>query len=302
MNDVREVLKKYNITPLGYFKINDDVIKIKAKDKTYVLKKVKHSNKDIYNILNVRGFKYAPSIHNLDSDDKYYIEDYYEDSDMIPYDKALDIINLTSLLHNKTTIVNNVSIDDYKKIYEDTLDKINEMVTYYNELNNYIDTEIYMSPSSYLLVRNISKIYASLDFCKKELDNWESLVKTLTKQRNVLINNNLELNHLLKNDRESVLLSWDKAKYDMPIYDIYNFYKKIYKTTDFDSLFNVYLSRYPLTKEELKLFFVIISLPWKIDDNNDSEYDRQVKVLELLIYLDKTEKIVSKYYTDNEKE
>ena len=79
-------------------------------------------------------------------------------------------------------------------------------------------------------------------------------------------------------------------------------YKKIYKTTDFDSLFNVYLSRYPLTKEELKLFFVIISLPWKIDDNNDSEYDRQVKVLELLIYLDKTEKIVSKYYTDNEKE
>ena len=124
----------------------------------------------------------------------------------------------------------------------------------------------------------------------------------MTKQRNVLINNNLELNHLLKNDRESVLLSWDKAKYDMPIYDIYNFYKKIYKTTDFDSLFNVYLSRYPLTKEELKLFFVIISLPWKIDDNNDSEYDRQAKVLELLIYLDKTEKIVSKYYTDNEKE
>ena len=35
---------------------------------------------------------------------------------------------------------------------------------------------------------------------------------------------------------------------------------------------------------------------------DDSEYDRQVKVLELLIYLDKTEKIVSKYYTDNEKE
>lgn len=302
MNDVREVLKKYGIIPLGYFKINDDVIKINSRDKTYVLKKVKHSNKDIYNILNVRGFKYAPNIYNLDSEDKYYIEDYYEDSDMIPYDKALDIVNLTSLLHNKTTIVNNVSIDDYKKIYEDTIEKINEMVTYYNELNNYIDTEIYMSPSSYLLVRNISKIYASLDFCKKELDNWESLVKTLTKQRNVLINNNLELDHLLKNDRESVLLSWDKAKYDMPIYDIYNFYKKIYKTTDFDSLFSIYLSKYPLTKEELKLFFVIISLPWKIDDNNDSEYDRQVKVLELLIYLDKTEKIVSKYYTDNEKE
>ena len=28
MNDVREVLKKYDIIPLGYFKINDDVIKI----------------------------------------------------------------------------------------------------------------------------------------------------------------------------------------------------------------------------------------------------------------------------------
>ena len=135
MNDVREVLKKYNITPLGYFKINDDVIKIKAKDKTYVLKKVKHSNKDIYNILNVRGFKYAPSIHNLDSDDKYYIEDYYEDSDMIPYDKALDIVNLTSLLHNKTTIVNNVSIDDYN--LNDIVEGVNVVV--YNLTTNTIE-------------------------------------------------------------------------------------------------------------------------------------------------------------------
>ena len=40
----------------------------------------------------------------------------------------------------------------------------------FNQTQLIIDNEIYMAPSKYLLVLNISKVYNALSFCKNELE------------------------------------------------------------------------------------------------------------------------------------
>lgn len=168
------------------------------------------------------------------------------------------------------------------------------MLEYYNNINDLIDNEIYMSPSKYLLVRNISKIYSALSFCREELENWYELVKNNPKQRVSYIHNNLELDHLLRNDNP-YLISWDKARIDLPIYDIYNLYRRYYKKMDFDILLNHYSKRYPLKEEELKLLFIKISIPEKIDFSL-SEFDNTKKVKDLLYYINRGDNLIRPYY------
>lgn len=295
MNKLNDLLKKYNIKPIGYEKRNSAII-VDSHEGKYVIKKKKKDNSSLLNYLKTRNFDFFPEV--IIKDDDYEITTYLENNDIPTYDKTLEIINLISLLHNKTTSYEEIDIDDYKIIYEKINNEITELITYFNNLNDLIDNEIYMSPSNYLLVRNISKIYASLDFCKNELDNWYNLIKDNLKQRKVIINNNLELDHLIRNN-SSYLLSWDKAKKDIPIYDIYNLYKRVYKEVEFESLYNVYESKYPLHEEERKLLFIMISLPYKIDFIND-EYKNCKRVTDLLDYIVKTEKIISPYYSNQE--
>lgn len=290
MDDLSELLKKYDFKPLGYKK-NKSVIVINTKDNKYVIKKREKDNSYLFNYLRTRSFNFFP--YNYVNDDNYEITKYIEDKKLPKYDRAVEIINLMSLLHNKTTSYEDIDIDDYKIIYENLDQQIKNLTSYFNNLNDFIDNEIYMSPANYLLVRNISKINASLSYCKQELDSWYDLIKDNPKQRKVIINNNLELDHLVVDDN-SYLISWDKAKKDLPIYDIYKFYKNSYRDIEFESLFDLYNSKYPLHEEEKKLLLIMLSLPHKIDFIND-EYKNCQRVNELLEYMLKTEKIVLQY-------
>lgn len=83
----------------------------------------------------------------------------------------LDLIKLVSLLHNKTTHYKEVDFADYKTIYETLSNNIEYLYSYYNDIITLIETKVYMSPSEYLLARNISKIFGSLNFSKQELEN-----------------------------------------------------------------------------------------------------------------------------------
>lgn len=299
MNEIHEFLKNHNIKSQEYQKCNSCVI-INTKDGKFVLKEKTNDYEKNLRYLKARNFDSFPKSYYIGEKEKYEINEYIEDYEIPKYDRAEEIINLVSLLHNKTTTYEEISIDDYKVIYEDIDNKINSLITYFNELNDVIDDEIYMSPSNYLLVRNISKIYASLDYCRNELNEWYSIIKNNLKQRKVLIHNNLELDHLIKNER-SYLISWNNSKKDIPIYDLYNFYKKNYKDLEFESLFELYQNRYPLHEEERKLFFILISIPKKLVFT-DNEYNNCKEVSELLTYLIKTEKLISPYYAEEQTE
>lgn len=288
-----KLLKENNINPKYFKKVKSATLV----NNEYVLKENKGNNK-VFSYLDARGFNYYPS--NKVLSDKYVLYEYLKDYNISDDERAIELINLVSLLHSKTTRYNSISIDDYKKIYEDIDNKINKLYSYYSDLNELIEQEIYMSPSNYLLVRNISKIYSSLNYCKNELDNWYELVKDNKKERVALIHNNLSLDHLIRNEN-SYLISWDKSKFDNPIYDLYNFYKNNYEKIEISSLLEIYQKRYPLKQNELKLFFILISLPDKIEFTNN-DFNNCKLVDKMLDYLYKTDSIISPYYPKNEEE
>lgn len=286
-----KLLKEHGLKPKTLTKNKSSIVLETTDNKKYVLKEKNKDLENKFDYLLSRGFDYFPSYKSFDN---YDIYEYIKNKKISDEEKLYDMIDLLSLLHTKTTRYKNIDIDDYKQIYEDINEKIEYLTNYYTELNDLIDEEIYMSPSKYLLARNISKIYNALAFCKTEIDNWYELIKKSPKQRISLIHNNLELDHILNSD-SSYLISWDKAKTDMPLYDFYSLYKKYYNKTDFDILLSNYQKRYPLKEEELKLLFIKISVPKKIEFTSD-EFSNTQEIKKLLEYLYKSDKLINPFY------
>lgn len=258
-------------------------------DKKYAIKDKSNDNiKSIYEYLSSRNFDYFPKL--IVDNDKYDIYEYIEEVDNPIEQKAYDMIDLISLLHNKTTYYKEMDIDEYKEIYESVSYKINSRMNYYNNLMNMIEREMFMSPSHYLIARNISKIFGSLEYSKKNINEWYDLVKTKGKKRLVTLYNNIDLNHVIRN-KDLYLLSWDKSKTGIPIYDIYNFYFKYYKVLDFKDLLKHYENRYPLLEEEKKLFNILISIPDEIDFKSN-EMDNCKNVKKIIDYIYKSEVLV----------
>ena len=293
MKQINEILKKYNLKPHRYIN-NGKVTIVDTEMGRFVIKK-NLKNKKIFTYLKSRSFNYYPKNIN-DEEEEYEITEYLEDIDYPNEQKMLDLINLVTLLHNKTTHYKEVDFDDYKQIYEDIKNNIEYLTSYYNDLITFIDTHIFMSPSEYMLARNISRIFNALNFCSYEIDNWYDLVKEKTKQRVVVLHNNLDLSHFIKNEN-SYLLSWDKAKIGIPIFDLYILYKHHGLDYNFEDILKHYEQSYPLQKDERKLLFVLIALPPKLDFSKNV-YQMTSEITKIMDLLYKTEKLISPYYTE----
>ena len=292
MKQINDILKKYNIKPHRYTR-NGKVTIVDTEMGNFVIKKNK-KNKLIFDYLKSRSFNYYPKIISEDNEE-YEISEYIEELEYPNEQKMLDLINLLSLLHTKTTHFKEVDFEDYKQIYEDIKNNIEYLESYYNDLITLIESHVYMSPNEYLLARNISRIFFALNFCKEEIENWYSIIKDKTKQRVVVLHNNLDLTHFFKKDT-SYLISWDKAKIGIPIFDLYILYKRQAIDYDFSEILKQYEQNYPLQKDERKLFFILIALPPKIEfDKSTYVITKEISRQMDLMY--KTEKLISPYYS-----
>lgn len=186
-----------------------------------------------------------------------------------------------------------IDLDNYKYIYEEINKEIEDTYNYYNIVMDNIEKEIYMSPSNYLISRNISFIYSAINYSKRSIDYWYKLIENKRKVRVVVNHNNLSLEHYLKEDKP-YLISWEKSTIDMPIYDLISLYNNHYLEFDFTDLLKIYLSKYPLNEEEITLFLAIISIPKKIVSNN-SEYKNVLNIRRQLDYIYKTSELVKEY-------
>ena len=273
--------------------INKITIKngVKIINDEFVKKKKKREIDNIYNYLLSRSFDYFPEV--LNEDDEYIYYRYINDIDETREQKMVDLVNLVSLLHNKTTFYKEVDIDNYKYIYESISKEIEDTYSYYNIVMDNIESEVYMSPSNYLIARNITIIYNALRYSKRNIDRWYKMIENSRKLRVVMTHNNLSLDHYLKNDRP-YLISFDRARIDMPLNDLVSLYKKHYLDFEFSDLLKIYLSKYPLSESEMILFLTIISIPDKIP-NNDSEYMRVLSIRRIIDYVYKTADLVAEY-------
>lgn len=296
MNKSLEVLKKiykpYRLTILG------KAVVLNTTSGDFVVKeKRKKDIKELYAYLKSRNFTSFPKLIDESRNDVNVYE--YVEGVMMPTEqKALDLIDVVANLHNKTTFYKTVTVDDFKEIYDNIKNNILYLEQDYNRLYEEIKKEVYMAPSHYSLIRSIYKIFASLDFAKHELDKWYDLVKDQTKKRVALIHNQLNLNHFIKSD-DDYLISWDNYRTDTPIMDLVTFYQAEYFTIHFDVVFSRYLEKVNLSEDEKKLFFVLVSIPPKMEFTSNEFKDCKM-VREALDYVFITEELVRPYYTIQE--
>ena len=289
MKQLKNILKRNALRVCKYERIGKSVLVNTPKGK-YVIKKT-NINQDIFNYLITRNFNYYPDI--IDFDDNYKLTRYIDDINIPNEQKMNDLINLVALLHSKTTYYKELNEAEYKKLYEDLNNNIQYLKEYYYDLITLIDSKTFMSPPEYLLARNISSIFSSLDYCNDKLNSWYNLVSNLEKMRVSVIHNNLDLKHFIKNNND-YLISWDKTKIDLPIFDLYKLYNRHSLDFDFSDILKKYETIYPLKKEELELLFILISMPKKIIINkNNFEMCKEISKEIDKIY--KTNKLIKDY-------
>lgn len=293
MNKIKDLIKQYANETYRYT-IKNKVTTVATDQGSFVFKPNQHHNdlNNLFKYLGSRNFKHFPPL--IDQNSNYNVFSYVEEVATPQEQKAHDLIYLISLLHNKTTYYEEMDQDEYKAIYEDLIIKLDYLTNYYNELIVKIESNVYMSPSEYLVARNISKINETLNYCRRETEAWYEIIKTKTKKRVVTLHHNLETDHLLVAD-DLYLISWDYAKIGFPIYDLVIFYKKDGLNYDFSSLLKLYESKYPLFPEERKLLFILLALPTTIEFKG-SELDNCKQIEKEIAYLYKTEQLLKPYY------
>lgn len=269
---------------------------IEANDKKYIVKENK--NKMIYDYLGSRGFIYY--LEPIKRNEQYNLYPYINQIDTPNEQKALDIIHLMSLLHKKTTYYKEINLDEIKKIYEEISTNITYLFEYYSNLQETLEQEEFFSPSTYMLLREISFIYNSLDFAKTTIDHWYESMSKRKEIRIALVHYNLDISHILESENK-YLISWSKAKKDIPIYDFYYFFKNSYENLDFSLLYEEYILDYPLTKEEEDLLFAILSIPDKVILDLD-EYNNCLKIKKMYSKLNKASHIISNKRSKKQKQ
>lgn len=277
MKEINELLRKHDIKPHNYKKSGKCLI---INDK-YVIKKNKT---DIYDYLKYRNYEYYP---DLVIDNGYEISEYINEIDIPHEQKMIDLVTTISLLHKRTTYYKKISEFNLNEILDDIREKINDVKYFYDMLITKAEASIYMSPSEYLLARNISYIYSMLEISATNINKWYEIMKNKDKVRVAIIHNNLSLDHYLNNK----LISWEKAKISLPIFDLYKLYQKTYNEYDFEELLSIYTSEFPLKDEEIFLFKTLICIPLKIDISTN-EIDNVIELNNKLNYLKLTSELI----------
>ena len=294
MNNSIEVLTKiykpYKVSIKGNVKI------LECTSGKYVVKE--KCNKDIrelYNYLNSRSFEYFPKLIS-DNRDEINVFEYIEDASIDDEQKLYDLINVISLLHNKTSYYKEVTNDKVKSIYEELLGRVIYMEEYFNTLIYEIEDNIFVSPSSNLILNNSSKIFESMTFLKNEIEEWYKITIDTNKMRVSLVHNNLSLEHYIKNDND-YLISWDNYIIDSPIIDIVKLYKNVYLDMDFSESLKIYMEKFPLNDSEKKLLFIMLVMPDEINLGSN-ELKNVFTVRKYLDYVFKTENLIKSYYSN----
>lgn len=284
-----KIYKPYKVSVKGNTKI------FNCTSGNYVIKNKKNKNiKELYKYLNSRSFKYYPKLIE-DNRDEVNVFEYVEDNSIDNEQKLIDLINLISLLHSKTSYYKEITNDKIKEIYEELLGRVEYLEEYLNKIIYEIEDNVFVSPSGNLILINSSKIFSSLTFLKNEIEEWYKISIDTNKMRVSIVHNNLELDHYIKNEKE-YLISWDNYIIDSPILDIVKLYKNVYLTMDFSNPLKVYIEKFPLNENEKKLLFIMLVMPDEINLTNNELKNISI-VRKYLDYIYKTENLIRPYYS-----
>ena len=288
VNLLEKIYKPYKITIKKNIKI------LNCTNGDYVIKPKKNKDiKELYKYLTSRGFDYFPKLIS-DNRSEINVFEYVDDSSIDNEQKLIDLIVIISLLHNKTSFYKEISNDKIKEIYEELIGRVYYIEENLNKIIYEIEDNVFISPSGSLLVNNSSKVFESLTFVKKEIEEWYKIAVDSNRMRVCLVHNNLELEHFLKGNKD-YLISWENYIIDTPIIDIVKLYKKVYINMDFSEPLKIYLEKFTLKEEELKLLYIMLIIPDEIKLSQDEVNNVKI-VRQYLDYIFKTELLIKKMY------
>lgn len=280
-NEINKLLRNYGIRIYSYKNKNNYYI-VNTNKGDFVVSS-NFNNNYIFDYLSTRMFNFYPEIV---INDKYLVTKYIEDKIIPKEQKINDLIDLISLLHSKTSYYKNIT-DEYLIMYDELENDYNYLYEYYQNIINDIDNSIFLSPSKYLIARNITLILDSLNLGRYYLERWKEKTSKLDKMRVSVINNDLSLSNY-KRDDKPYIINWSKSKIDIPIFDLY----KLNNNEDIDicEVLKRYEKKYQLKNGEKELLMVLLFMPNKIDivDNEynvcrdiNKEINRLIKVHKL---------------------
>lgn len=259
MNECRKYFKEKNYNIIKYKKVGKvDIVYTNHGNYCFKEKGVHDYNK-IIKYLKAKKFYNALDLVD-EYNDRYDVTNYIDEVSYLEEDKIVEAIYLISMLHNRTTFFKNISLDEIKTIYENSIDKINNIYNYYDNLCSSVDDDLFISPSRYLFTRNITLIYKSLDSSRLCIEKWYEIMKEKRIRRVTMTHNNLSLSHILMGDN-SYLISWDKASFNSPVMDLFSLFKENFSKIDLHSLLEIYNTKYQLMKEEYYLLFSLLLIP-----------------------------------------
>ena len=238
---------------------------------------------DFYEYLLSRNFNYFPEVYTKVGD-KIELTHFIDENNVPTEQKIEDIVYLTSILHRNTVYDKNIDIDSIKEIYENLINKQNYLINYYQNLQNIIEEEVYMSPANYYLIRNMSLIYFSINKSREYLDKWYKIIEKSKSMRYSYIHGNLRKEHLIEGNN-LYLISWDKSRIDLPLYDLDSFYRNSFDSINLSDLIEIYQTKFPLKKEELYLLKSLLLLPTMLS-LKENEFLRVKQVSNLILYLE----------------
>ena len=289
MNNLKEIITKYDFKIKSITYQNKVIILNTTKGK-YVYKN--NNNYKIYEYLLSRGFTYFPKPITEDNAN-YEIVEYIDEFSLEKEQKIKDLISITSLLHKKTFFYKELDLNDLKKMYEKMQDDSNYLMNYYNNINDIIDNTTFMSPSMYKLVLNIDLFYYLITFVKVESTNWFNNIKDSKNIRYSLIHGNLDLSHLMENDN-FYLISWNKARIDLPYIDLKKILEENYNYFNFLDILNEYQKDNKLDSNEYLFLLINLALPKKVEFTNNTYLDCY-NLSNYVEYLKKIVVVIHKY-------
>lgn len=295
MNNLKKVLLNHDLK-LRSIKNIGKVFIIDTDKGKYVYKE--NNNYDIYEYLKSRDFNFLPRYLN-NQDTTYDLVEYVNTKDIPIEQKIIDLIHISGILHKRTSYNKEIDVDNIKEIYENILEEVNYLISYYTDLNNYIDTVIFMSPSEYLLVSNIDLIYYLLSFVKVEINNWYKYMQDKKVIRFSLNHNNLSINHILESNNK-YLISWENSKKDIPVNDLVKLYQEIYYDINLEDFIREYEYENRLDEYEYLFLLIKLAIPKRIDFSKNTYLDCY-NINKYLVYLRKIVSLIQKKYIKYEK-
>lgn len=257
---------------------------VTKENKKYIKLKGDNTKEELYDYLSSKNFNnfFKPIEKTKDYKLYPFIENRTQDKE----ERANELINIMSELHNKTTSYKEINKLQIKKIYTNQKENLSSIRNYYFEIQDYFETKEFPSPEEQLLLNNISNIYKAINYSEFKIDSWYEKINKKNQCRYVQLHNNLSLDNLLL-DKNYYLINWNNSEQNLPIYDFINLYKKEFNNLDMKKLFSNYQRKYKYSEEEQLLFESLLSIPPKIIFNK-SHLINTIKTRQHLNYIELT--------------